>query len=227
MEDDEPLRQLSREEFDTLRAEILASREAAQPTSTPPTSTSSPPSPPNPQAMETGYEIWQMRKRGLSRFEISRRLSIPMEAVTKILGEFEHQFYPDISASIQHHASLDLERLETLIGTWLPTAVSGPLQVTRVDKHGAVSNEWDAEVPLNAAATIVAAIRTRTQILAALRPEVTNGKDSSSTNTLIWLQQALPGVQKVVGQIDGNGASRTIEMVEAEVDIKSTNGSPR
>jgi hypothetical protein len=39
-------------------------------------------------------------------------------------------------------------------------------------------------------------------------PEGAGGNGSNSTNVLVWLQSVLPGVQKIVGQVDGAGISR-------------------
>jgi hypothetical protein len=82
---------------------------------------------------------------------------------------------------------------------------------------------------------VLGAVATQVKIVQACRPEVTNGKDSSTTNTLIWLQGVLPSVARVVQQIDSVEVPREKLVLEcdAEVsDIKSSrsngsNGSPR
>ena len=61
----------------------------------------------NPQAMELGSAIWEMRKRGLSVYEIHRRLGIPMEGVKESLEKFERSFYPDVGAAIAQRLALD------------------------------------------------------------------------------------------------------------------------
>src|SRR5262245_16518685 len=124
-EEHEPLRPLSRAEFEARRAEIRAAnarartpqkREGPQangqmetPAASAPESApqsenmSSPtehPAPPSAQVMEVGSRIWEMRKRGLSVYEIHRREGIPMEAVKEILANFEQCFYPSVGEAI-------------------------------------------------------------------------------------------------------------------------------
>jgi hypothetical protein len=62
--------------------------------------------------MELGSRIWEMRKKGLSVYEIHRREGIPMDAVKEILEQFERCFYPDVGAALHHYAMLDDQRLE-------------------------------------------------------------------------------------------------------------------
>jgi hypothetical protein len=185
--------------------------------------------PPSQQTLETGSKIWEWRKRGLSVYEIHMRLGIPMESVKTILEEFERHFYPDVGAAISQRLALDDARLDNLFATWLPIATAGPVEVTKVTKKGEVYSEMDSETSLRAAKVVLEAIGRRVQISVACRPEGLNGKDvSSQTNILMWLTQVMPGVQKIVNQVEDTPVSRgrqtlTLEC-EAEADIKS-NGS--
>jgi hypothetical protein len=176
--------------------------------------------------MELGNRIWEWRKKGVSRFEIHRRLAIPVAEVDEILVQFEKQFCPDVGAWMSHYAMLDSGRLEDLIKAWHPVATGGPVEIQKVDKYGTVSTELDAETPLKASAVVLGAIKAQIQLLVACRPETMNGKDGSATTTLVWLQGVLPNLQKVVQEVNGNGTGKTLEMeCEAELDIKSRNGS--
>jgi hypothetical protein len=231
---DEPFRQLSQEEFDALRANILASRKPhegqapEEKRATEPAPGAAGESSHSVEAAELGHKIWQWRKRGLSRYEVSRRLSIPVTEVDELLAQFEKQFCPDIGAWMAHHAMLDNGRLEDLIRTWHPVATGGPVEIQKVDKHGTVSTEIDAETPLKASAVVLGAIKTQIQLLVACRPETMNGKDSSATTTLVWLQTVLPNLQKVVQQVDSVEVPRERLVLECDSeisDIKSTNGS--
>jgi hypothetical protein len=119
---EEPFRQLSQEEFERLQADIRQSRrtasnpKAASKASPPEQDKSSPGSDasdketepssgidpqgsasaeagtPHPYTEELGHQIWEWKKAGLSRYEIHRKLSIPMAAVEEILVRFEHEF---------------------------------------------------------------------------------------------------------------------------------------
>jgi hypothetical protein len=253
-ETEEPLRQLSRDEFERLRAEIVASRGAAAtespiaqkqslaepaPASLPGSAGAIPSTDAveeNAQVMETGAAIWELRKRGFSTYEVSRRLAIPLQSVNEILERFEAVFYGDVANAMQRRANLDTARLEELIRAWYPTAVAGPIETTRVDKHGNVHRKLDVETPFRASTAVLQAIVAKAKIMQASRTDDVgvNGKDGSTPNLLVWLQSALPSVSRVVRQIDDVEVprERLILECEAEVDIKSShtngsNGSPR
>jgi len=236
MEQDEPLRHLSHEEFEALRASIRKARQAgtpekeraAQPEPNPEaegeSSHSKETAEESPQAMELGSKIWEWRKKGVSRYEIHRRLGIPMQAVDELLVQFERHFYPDVGRMMQHYAALDDQRFEDLIQRWLPVATGPAPEVEKVGRNGRIYTELDTDVP---AAIVLGAIKGRIQLLAACRPEV--GKDGTgATNVLVWLQSVLPGVQKIVQQVDGASVSRERLVLEseAEADI-NWNGANR
>jgi hypothetical protein len=63
---------------------------------------------------------------------------------------------------------------------------------------------------MKAAGVVLQATGRRIQLMVACRPESVNGgKDGAgSTNILLWLQQVLPGVQKIVNQVEGAPVSR-------------------
>jgi hypothetical protein len=84
--------------------------------------------------MELGSRFWEMRKRGVSVYEIHRKEGIPMEAVKEILADFERCFYPDVGQMIHHYAVLDDARLEALIQRWLPAATGPAPEVAKVAK---------------------------------------------------------------------------------------------
>jgi hypothetical protein len=147
MEEDEPLRLLSREEFEKLREDILQSRQTAQSTSTAtstapstPTfpSSSSPPSSPNPQAteqiMELGCRILELRKKGYSVYEVSRKLATPMQSVREIPEEFEQALHSEVAHDMQRRADLESARCDALLRTWLPIATGGPVPREKVAK---------------------------------------------------------------------------------------------
>jgi len=180
-----------------------------------------------------------MRKRGLSRYEIHRRLGIPREAVDEILQAFQQHFYPDIGQAMSSRLALDDQRLDDLLRTWLPIATGGPIEVRKVDRKGREYTECDTVTPVKAAGIVLTAIQRRIQLTTACQPESVNGgKDASSTNVLVWLSQVLPGVQKVVDQgkaqapgeqLDGRpsqGPRETLVLeCAAESDFNNSNGS--
>ena len=177
----------------------------------------------SPQTMELASSIWEMRKRGLSRYEVHRRLGIPMEAVDEMLAQFERHFYPDVGRMLQHYATLDDARLEDLLKAWMPVATGGPVERARLDKRGTVYTELDSDLPLKASAIVLGAIKNRIQLLAACRPEGAGGKDGGgATNVLVWLQSVLPGIQKVVDQTDGASVPRGRQPLGIESEAEAT-----
>jgi hypothetical protein len=217
--DDEPIRILNREEFETLRASIIAERnqQNQQPQEpTPKVAGQRQPeaATPSAEALKLGSEIWEMRKRGWSRYEISNRLSIPINDVEHILCEFQAQLYPDAGAAIAQRLSLDHARLDNLFQTWLPIATAGPVEVKKFDRKGREYTELDSDTAIRAAGVVLGAIKGRVQLALAMagRPESAGGKDgSASTNIAIWLSQVMPQIQTVVNQVKGNASAEQLD----------------
>ena len=188
---------------------------------------------PSPHAMELGSRIWEMRKRGLSVYEISRKEGLPMDAVKTCLEQFERCFYPDVGTAMSQRLALDDARLDNLFQVWMPLATGGPVAVRKVDKKGREYTEFDSETPVKAAGIVLTAIQRRIQLAMACRTDGSGaGKDGGSTNVLVWLSQVMPGIQKVVNQVEAAPVSRARQTLvlecqaEAEADINS-NGSKR
>src|SRR5262245_29851388 len=166
----EPIWQLTPEEYQQWKREAAAARERAAATKTQrqmekeesAPETEPEPTPPSrrvqpmntaakkdgeksPQTMELGSRIWEMRKRGLSVYEIHRREGIPMDAVKEILASFERCFYPDVGAALHHYAMLDDARLESLIGRWLPLATGPAPEIEKMGRNGQSFIQLDTE----------------------------------------------------------------------------------
>jgi len=180
--------------------------------------------------MELGAKIWEMRRRGVSRYEVHRQLGIPMEAVNEILAEFQQHFYPDVGAAMSHYAALDDQRLEDLVSRWLPVATGPAPEVEKIARNGQTYTELDTDTPVKAANVVLGAIKGRIQLLMACRPESVNGgKDGSgSTNVLMWLNQVMPSIQKVVNQVEGTPVSRGRQtlVLECEAEKLTENIKP-
>ena len=189
---------------------------------------------PNPQTMELGSRIWEWRKKGVSVYEIHKRLGIPMDAVKEILEAFEKAFYPDVGTMIHSYALLDDARLESLIQRWLPVATGPAPEVEKVSRNGQPYTELDTDTPAKAATIVLGAIKSRIQLLTACRPEGPNGKDGhGQTNILMWLSQVMPGIQKVVNQVESAPASRPRQTLVLECEAEklaediNSNGEPK
>jgi hypothetical protein len=248
--DDEPIRFLTHEAFEAHRASIIASRAREEAKQSAPQSEATGPqnaplssSPeqevakledrpnkatkdlPSPQALELGSQIWELRKKGFSAYEVHRRLAIPLSSVEKILQEFEEQLYPDAGAAMAQRLVIDDGRLEDLFRTWLPIAAGGPVAVTKTDKKGREYVEMDVDTPVRAAGIVLTAIQRRIQLTMAIRPEGAVVKDGSgATNIAIWLSQVMPGVSKIVNQVGGRQNLVLECAAEAEINGSPTNG---
>jgi hypothetical protein len=188
----------------------------------------------DPQALALGSKIWEMRRRGFSRYEVHRRLGIPMEAVNEILLGFQQHFYPDVGQAMSHYAALDDQRLEDLVSRWLPVATGPAPEVEKIARNGQTYTELDTDTPVKAAAIVLGAIKGRIQLLMACRPENAGGKDGSgSTNILMWLNQVMPGIQKVVTEVENAPVSRGRQNLVLECEAErlaediNSNGSKR
>jgi hypothetical protein len=92
---------------------------------------------------------------------------------------------------------------------WLPVATAPAPEVEKVGRSGQPYTELDNDTPVKAAAIVLEAIKGRIQLLAACRPEAVNGKvGAAQANVLVWLSQVMPGVQKLVSQVEGDSVSR-------------------
>jgi hypothetical protein len=180
--------------------------------------------------METGSRIWELRKRGFSVYEVSRKLGIPMQSVRDILEQFEGTFRSAVANDMQQRADLEDARCDALLRTWLPIATGGPVPREKATRNGGMYIELDSDLPLRASHIVLQAVATKVKIMQALRPEITGGKDGSTTNILMWLQGVLPGVSRVVQQIDSVEIPRERLILESsaeneELNSRSSNGS--
>jgi hypothetical protein len=103
-----------------------------------------------------------------------------------------------------------------------------------VGRNGRTYTELDTDTPVKAATIVLGAIKSRIQLLMACRPESAGGKDGhGQTNILMWLSQVMPGVQKVVNQIEGAPVSRAGQNLVLECEAEkltediNSNGSKR
>jgi hypothetical protein len=261
MEEDEPIRVLTREEFEAHRASIIASREAdrakqsaaqselTKSQSAPPKSSgelfSQSPGPesaeqqraqaggevidpPSPQALGLGAEIWELRKKGFSAYEVHMRLGIPLSSVEKILQEFEGQLYPDVASALAQRLKIDDGRLEDLFKTYLPIATAGPVAVKKIDRRGREYSEVDSDTAIRAAGIVLGAIKGRLALAMVCRPESGGGSNGPrEINVVTWLSQVMPSVQKIVSQVEPGSRGRQTLVLKCEAETELTsNGSP-
>lgn len=208
---DEPIPRLSPEEYELLTQSILKSRK-----------------PPRIQAivnkileseitageegLEIGAKVWQLRKKGWSRTEIRKELGIPQTVLDNCLREFELRMGLEAGRMMEHYRLLDDERIEDLMRYWLPIACEGKIRIEHMRSNGETYTELDFDRPLKAAFWVLAAVNQRLKLMMAARPE---GARESQTNVLVWLQNVMPGIQKVVQNVE---APREVLILETEAE---------
>lgn len=213
--EEEPLRHLSKEEFDLLRASIRQSRRPATPRiATNANKIAQAEYAAGEEGLEIGLKIWKMRKAGKTKGQILRDLDISSTIFDTCLREFEIRMGLEAGRMMEHYRMLDDERIEDMMRYWLPIATGGPIQIEHA-RNGEVYSEADFDRPLKAGFWVLAAMNMRLKIMMAARPE---GAKESQTNVLVWLQQVLPGVSRVVQEVEKTAPGREILLMETEAE---------
>lgn len=207
---DEPIRHLSAEEFAALRASIRESRKATHNKSRIQINANKIAEAEyaaGEEGMELGLKVWQMRKAGYSRSEIRKELGISLTVMDTCLREFELRMGMESARAMEHYRLIDDERIEDMLRYWLPIACHGRIRIEHV-RDGEVFSEVDFDRPLKAGFFVLAAMNMRLKLMQAARPE---GVKEGSSSVLIWLQSILPGVQKVVRNIEETSPKLILE----------------
>lgn len=199
MANDEPLRPLSQQEFETLQASLRENRR-------PPETRLQANARKIAQAelsiheegLEIGMKVWDARKAGKSKRTIQKELKISDTVMESCLREYEMRLGMEAGRAVEHYRLLDDERLEDMIATQLPIAVHGRIRIEQV-RNGEVYSEVDFDRPLKAGYFVLQCINTRLKIMSAARPD--GGAKEANTNVLVWLQQTMPGITKIVQQV--------------------------
>jgi hypothetical protein len=198
--EEEPIRRLSREEFEALRASIIASRKPAQTRlQANANKIAQAEMALHEEGMEIGLLVWEGRKAGRTKRAIAKELGISATVVDACLTEFETRMGMEAGRMADHYRMLDDERIEDLMAYWLPIAQHGRIRIEHV-RDGEIYSEVDFDRPLKAAYWVLQAIGMRLKMMMAARPE--GGTKAADTNVLVWLQNVLPGVSKVVREVE-------------------------
>jgi hypothetical protein len=167
--------------------------------------------------MEIGLQVWRLRKAGHNFYEIHKQLELPLSVIHEACRQFEVRVSMDTARALEHYRSLDDARIESLLKCWLPIAIGGPIEVQKV-RDGQTYTELDCDLPLKASYLVLQAVERRVKLMAANQPGA--GKDGQGeTNVLVWLQQVLPNINKVVQQgKDGSAGGGEPLILESEAE---------
>jgi hypothetical protein len=104
-------------------------------------------------ALELGAQAWKLRTEGLDLLNIAKQMNMPLTVLSECLAEFECKVGMEAGRAFYRFRAVDIERLEKVIGQYLPIAIS---------KTG---KEQDFDKSLKAAYIVLEAIGSRTDLL--------------------------------------------------------------
>jgi hypothetical protein len=113
------------------------------------------------EKLELGGRIWTLRKTGRDRLQVLQELGISVEQLQDCLSTFESRLSTDVAYTMQHCFHLDNERIEEVIGSWLPVALSALERPEEV----LAESEADFDLRLKAGYAVLAAIDKRHKIM--------------------------------------------------------------
>lgn len=187
MDEDEPIRELTFDEYAQLRSQIEGTLPLA---------------PLGESTTILGRRIWKMALAGKNRDQIARKLNIDLPVLDEALKAFSMR----LGTSVDHYRLLDNDRLERLIGYWLPVATGGPLTIEKI-RAGEAFTESDVEHPLQASEFILRAIAQRVKIFAAagILTDLPGGDPDRPYNErqiVIWLKEVLPSIERITRELE-------------------------
>lgn len=121
---------------------------------------------------------WNARVSGIPIVDVAHELGISINLAKKLISEVHTAIRDDLKESLELNRQLDLERVDGLVNTFYPLARAGD--------------------PDSANVTI-RALQHRAK-LTGIEPLPDPGR-SHPTNVLVWIQNQLPGINKLVDSL--------------------------
>lgn len=128
-----------------------------------------------PKGLESSLKAWDMRLRGKPITDIAHEFCLSIEAARILIKEAHEALREDLKENVDQNRALDLARIDGLLATFYPAAQAGD------DK---------------AAAITLKCIERRAK-LTGTEPDVPNPR-TEPTNVLVWVQQQLPAINRIV-----------------------------
>jgi hypothetical protein len=121
---------------------------------------------------------WQRRMMGDSIIEVARQVGLPIESAKELLREVHQAVAEDLKENLDLNRSLDLARIDSIIGAHLPKAQAGKIKSSQL---------------------VLRCLERRAKLIGIEPlPEANRG---AQTNVLVWLQAQLPGINKLVDSL--------------------------
>jgi len=118
---------------------------------------------------------WQKRLEGVPIVDVAHDMGLSIEAAKSLIREAHEAISEDLKVSLNQNRELDLERTDMILKSFLPGAKEG-------DK--------------DCASIVLKALSHRSR-LTGTEPLAEAGK-SNPQNVLIWIQQQLPAINRIV-----------------------------
>jgi hypothetical protein len=132
-----------------------------------------------PEAVETALAAWDARTRGESYSDIAHSYHLSIEGAKTLIREAYQAIGEDLKDALSQNRALDLARIDGLLQTYYPMARAGD------DK----------------AATLVLKAIERRARLCGTEPEPVQARVDHSQNILVWVQQQLPNINRLVDSL--------------------------
>lgn len=123
-------------------------------------------------------EAWAARLRGDSIIDIAHQMGVSINAAKALITQAHAAVSEDLKANLEQNRSLDLARIDQLIGAHYPKALAGKIKSSQL---------------------VLRCLERRSKLTGIEPlPEPNRGQQ---TNVLVWLQASMPNINKLVDQL--------------------------
>jgi hypothetical protein len=131
-----------------------------------------------PGLTKAALQAWEARVSGTPIVDVAHDLGVSIELAKKLIGEVHTAIRDDLKDNLDLNRQLDLNRVDGLLQTFYPQARAGDT---------------------DSATVVLRALQHRSK-LTGIEPMPDPGR-SHPTNVLVWIQQQLPGINKLVDSL--------------------------
>jgi hypothetical protein len=121
-------------------------------------------------------EAWGARLAGEPIIDIAAHMGVSIEAAKALIRDAYTALREDLKDTLDQNRQLDLGRIDGLIQTYYPSAREGDIDCANV---------------------IMKCLQHRAK-LTGIEPAPDPGRTSQPANILVWIQQQLPSINKIV-----------------------------
>lgn len=132
-----------------------------------------------PELTAEALSAWDQKLNGHALVDIAHEMKVSIETARYLIKQVQTAVQDDLKESVTQNRELDLQRIDRLIKTWYPAATGGDEAATNV---------------------MIKLLAQRAKLTGASneQPEL---KTMQPQNVLVWIQNSLPGIQKIVDSL--------------------------